>query len=69
MSLRTDSERERRKRAKDRDVSHRVAALLSDFRDDLIAEDFGGYPDDVANRIVVAVAPVVMNLAMKGIFK
>jgi hypothetical protein len=66
MSLRTDSERERRKRAKDRDVSHRVAVFLSDFNDDLVTEEMDAR---AVREILVAVAPVVMNLAMKGIFK
>ena len=69
MSQRIDSERERIRRAKAREMSKRVAAFLGDFRDELISEDFGGYPDDLANRIVVAATPVVMDMAMKGIFK
>lgn len=44
-----------------------AASFLAVFRDELVSEDFGGYPDDVANRIVVAATPVVMEYAMKGI--
>lgn len=44
-----------------------AAVFLATFRDALIAEDFGGYPDDLANRIVVAATPVAMEYAMKGI--
>ena len=63
------SQQEQTRRAKSHEMSKRVAAFLGDFRDALISEDFGGYPDDLANRIVVAATPVVMDMAMKGIFK
>ena len=46
-----------------------AAEFLADFRDELIDQDFGGYPDDLANRIVVAATPAVIEYAMKGNFE
>lgn len=61
-----DSERERIRRAKAREMSKRVAAFLSDLSDDLYEEDLA---NEVIVDILVAVSPVVMDMAMKGIFK
>ena len=48
-------------------MSKRVAAFLSDFNDDLVEE---GFTDgDVIADILAASAPVVMDMAMKGIFR
>lgn len=65
MSAKIDSERERIKRAKARLMSKRVAAFLSDFIDDLFEEDI---TQEVIVDAVVAVSPVVMDMAMKGFF-
>lgn len=48
-------------------MSKRVAAFLSDFTEDLIEE---GISDPTVVRVILAqTAPVVMDMAMKGIFK
>lgn len=61
-----DSEKERIRREKSREMSKRVAAFLADFNDDAIAEGFTG---QFSAKATLAVAPVVMDMAMKGIFK
>lgn len=67
MSQAIDSERERLRRIKAQEMSSRVAAFLADFEDDLTEE---GLLDDCdRTKVIVAVAPVVMDMAMKGIFK
>jgi len=64
---RIDSEKEKIRRAKAREMSKRVAAFLSDFNDDLVEEGFDSSEAIVA--ILASTAPVVMDMAMKGIFK
>ena len=51
-----------------RDVSERVARFLADFEDDLNSEFTDGrvVNGSMVRDIVVATAPVVMALAMKG---
>lgn len=66
QSQRIDSERERVRREKSRQMSKRVAAFLSDFNDDLFEEELR---NEVIADILVAATPVVMDMAMKGIFK
>lgn len=67
VSQKIDSEKERIRRAKAREMSKRVAAFMSDFNDDLVEE---GFTDPATIRVILAqTAPVVMDMAMKGIFK
>ena len=60
------SQQEQTRRAKSREMSKRVAEFLSDFNDDLVVEEFTG---DAILNILTAATPVVMDMAMKGIFK
>ena len=50
-----------------KDDAQWAARFLAAFRNELVNQDFGGYPDDAAIRIVVAATPIVMEYAMEGI--